>query len=70
MSSFGLENVADEVYREKNTAVKKLLGQLGELVDGHGEQQAERPLHWGFVGDLAHVEEQLKEVVGFLRPVG
>ena len=43
---------------------------LSELVEWHGVQQAERPLHWGFVGDLANVEERLKEVVGFLRPMG
>lgn len=70
MSGVIVENAADEVYQEKQELVKTLLGQLGELVDGHGEQQVERPLSWGFVGDLANVEERLKEVVGFLRPVG
>ena len=69
MSGVSERNVADEVYREKQNDVKVLLGQLGELVEGHGAQQAERPFSWGFVGDLAHVEERLKEVVGFLRPV-
>lgn len=59
-------NVADEVYREKQTAVRGLLDDLGRLLERHGAQQTERPLHWGFVGDMAHVEERLKEVIGFL----
>ncbi len=59
---------AGEVYAEKQTAVRELLASLGHLVDAHGEMQGERPLDWGYVGDLAQVEERLKEVGGFLRP--
>lgn len=45
MSDVIVDNVADEVYREKQEVVKALLGQLGKLLDGHVVQQAERPLH-------------------------
>lgn len=61
--------VAAEVYAEKQTAVKEMLAQLGRLADAHALQQGKRPWDWGYVGDLTHVEERLKEVVGFLRPV-
>ena len=63
-------SAADEVYSEKHTAVKGLLIKLDNLLDAHYQQQAKRPSDWGYVGDLAHVEERLKEVVGFLQPVG
>jgi hypothetical protein len=56
------------VYAEKQTAVQTLLAQLDRLVDRHGERQERQPADWGYVGDLAQVEERLKEVVGFLRP--
>lgn len=62
-------NAADEVYQEKQTAVYRLLTNLAKLTTAHGKQQAQQPSDWGYVADLAHVEEQLKEVVGFLRPM-
>jgi len=62
-------STASEVYQEKHTAVLQLLGELGDLLVVHHRQQLQEPLDWGYVGDLAHVEERLKEVVGFLRPV-
>ena len=62
-------SAANDVYQEKQTAVARLLVELGQLAQAHGAQQAQRPSDWGYVGDLAHVEERLKEVVGFLRPV-
>jgi len=61
-------NAASEVYQEKQTAVHRLLSELDQLAEAHRQQQARRPADWGYVGDLAHVEERLKEVVGFLRP--
>ena len=61
-------SAADEVYQEKHTAVLQQLAQLGDLMVIHHRQQLQEPNDWGYVGDLAHVEERLKEVVGFLRP--
>ncbi len=63
-------SAANEVYEEKQTAVAQLLVELGSLAEAHWQQQAKRPSDWGYVGDLAHVEERLKEVIGFLRPGG
>jgi len=62
-------NAASEVYQEKQTAVHRLLVELDKLAQAHRLQQALRPADWGYVGDLAHVEERLREVVGFLRPL-
>lgn len=62
-------SAASEVYAEKQETARALLVELGQLLDSHQQAQAVKPSHWGYVGDLAHVEERLKEVVGFLRPV-
>ena len=61
-------SAADEVYQEKHAAVLQQLAQLGGLMVIHHRQQLQEPNDWGYVGDLAHVEERLKEVVGFLQP--
>lgn len=68
MSQVTRQRAAEAVYSEKHHAVKGLLIQLDNLLDAHYGMQAKRPLDWGYVGDLAQVEERLKEVVGFLRP--
>lgn len=62
-------SAASEVYQEKQTAVRRLLLDLVNMADAHRRRQLQEPNDWGYVGDLAHVEERLKEVVGFLRPV-
>ncbi len=62
-------SAANEVYQEKYTAVLQLWGRLGDLIVAHLSRQLQEPNDWGYVGDLAHVEERLKEVVGFLQPV-
>jgi len=60
---------AEEAYRKRHTAVLQLLGQLGDLVVVHHRRQLQEPLDWGYVGDLAHVEERLQEIVDCLQPV-
>ncbi|MBK8987344.1 MAG: hypothetical protein IPM39_14920 [Chloroflexi bacterium] len=62
-------SAADEVYQEKHTAVRHLIANMVLSVEAHRLKQQADPNDWGYVGDLAHVEERLKEVVGFLRPV-
>ncbi len=62
-------SAANDVYQEKQATVRRLLAELGVLAEAHSREQAAQPLDWGYVGDLAHAEERLKEIVGFLRPV-
>ena len=65
-----MSHVATEIYIEKQTAVQTLLRQIEAQVGDHALQHADDPGNWGFIGDLGHVEEKLKEVRGFLLPAG
>jgi hypothetical protein len=65
-----MSNTANEVYQEKQTAVRDLLEQMRGLVEAHGRRQARRACDWTYVGDLGHVEMRLKELRGFLMPNG
>lgn len=61
---------AGELYVEKQTAVGLLLMQLQAQLADHAVRQSRQPRDYGYVGDLAHVEERLRELRGFLMPTG
>ena len=57
---------AATAYQARTTSIQAKLESLQGLVanDSGGVDQA--ALHWGHVGNLAHVEELLDEILGFL----
>ena len=63
-------SAASEVYAEKQETARALLVELGQLLDSHQQAQAVKPSHWGYVGDLAHVIDELRNLRGFMLPVG
>jgi len=61
---------AGELYVEKHAAVLQLLTQVRLELAEHALRQSKQPRDYGYIGDLAHVEERLREIRGFLLPNG
>lgn len=54
-------------YDERTDAINSLLGQLAADVERHNREFAQSGSRdWGYPGDLAHVEELLREAHNFL----
>ena len=56
---------AQERYGIRWANCKGLLAMIGQLVDSHTPEGYE--VHWGHVGDLAHVEAELQGIHDFLH---
>ena len=59
--------IATERYDDHRADVLEKLDDLVDAVDVHGRRQDLRPSDWGFVGDLAHVDNLLGEILSFFR---
>ena len=57
---------AATAYQARVNAVQAKLTSLQGLVTSVRGGRDQEALHWGHVGDLAHVEERLDEIIGFL----
>ena len=58
---------AKEAYEKWRMEVKLLLKQLNTKLKIHRDGFKMNPLHWGYVGDLAHIQKALNELVTFLH---
>ena len=54
---------ASEEYEQRKAAIVVKLYTLAERIQAHG---ADEQIHWGHVGDLGHVDDQLQELLKFL----
>lgn len=54
---------ARKAYNDKQATIHSLVGKLQDELKKHGEEEH---IHWGHVGDLGHVQEQLQQIVQFL----
>ena len=52
-------NTAAVEYLARLAETKYLIVQIMQQLAVHTKQQHKSPAHWGFVGDLGHVNEQL-----------
>lgn len=52
-----------KAYTAKRVEVLSKMSCLNDALNHHGEHQ----VTWGGVGDLGHVNEQLSEILAFLR---
>ena len=59
---------AREAYQKQATLARALIGQLQETLQDHANHQRYHPDHWGFAGDLSHINDQLLNVVMFMLP--
>ena len=54
-------------YKAKSREVRNLLSDLDNALVRHDRRQMTNPVDWGFVGDLRHVIEGLKELIRFVN---
>ena len=59
----------EAAYKNAHLLAWDLLERIGELLfDLPAPGHDDHPIHWGHVGDLAHVNELLGQVASFLDP--
>jgi hypothetical protein len=54
---------AAEAYKMRQANISIQLAALLDAQRTHAERAAQKPSHWGFAGDLGHVEELLARAV-------
>ena len=54
-------------YAAQRTEIARLLQKLDTELAAHAAEQARKPDHWGYVGDLTRIAELLSEAVGALQ---
>jgi hypothetical protein len=57
------ETARQETYYTKQAAILETLDALRMQVLAHGAQAAEGQYHWGYIGDLTHIQAQLDQLV-------
>lgn len=61
------KRTAEDAYITAHQTARELVERIGELLqDMPAPGDDDRPIHWGHVGDINHVNEKLLEVVVFL----
>lgn len=57
-------------YEKKQAEIKKLLKQIDDGLRKHSQDAAQKPENWGYLGDLEHTENQLREIRDFICKMG
>lgn len=58
----------DSKYKQKKENILKLLKQLETKIAQHEKQFTDKgKSDWGYVGDLGHIEEEIKNLHEFLK---
>jgi len=57
---------AATAYNQKIAIAQDLLKRIATRLAEHQEQQAAEPRDWGYVGDIAHINEELAQVLASL----
>ena len=60
---------AAETYAERASDIAAMLDLIGQELKAHKERAAAEPKDWGFAGDLGHIRERLREVLGFISGI-
>lgn len=58
---------ANHKYQSRMLTAEAYLKIIAKLLKEHKAEQANKPLNWGYVGDLGKVNEELGEIAAFLR---
>ena len=54
-------------YAAQRAEIARLLQKIDTELAAHAAEQARKPDHWGYVGDLTRIAELLSEAVGALQ---
>ena len=57
----GKNEAAVKMYNERASQICDLLGKIAKGLHEHARQGQAEGIHWGYVGDLGHVVDVLKE---------
>ena len=68
LRQIGLELAFVDPHGQKPAEeLRRLVSELEQAVAMHAKKQKAAPDNWGHAGDMAHVAEQLQEVLTFLK---
>lgn len=56
---------ANEAYKDRRKLTSVLIKEIKKLLDTHEQNQAKEPNNWGFVGDIEHINKQLKDITHY-----
>lgn len=59
------KTTASDAYAERLAGIREKLAKMQQLADGEFGGRPEA-IHWGHAGNLAHIDEKLEEILGFL----
>ena len=51
------------LYYDKTAEIRRTLTALTALLDAHAVQASSEQYHWGYIGDLTHIQEHLNELL-------
>jgi hypothetical protein len=54
---------ASETYKARIKSIEENIKKLQKQLKDHQKEQKLNPNNWGLVGDVAHIDEHLKEIV-------
>jgi hypothetical protein len=60
------KQTATAAYKTNLSTTQDILKRIAERLAEHEAKQAAQPLHWGYVGDLGHINEELAQVLAAL----
>ncbi len=52
-----------EIYYEAQARVLQTLDAVRAQVEAHGAKAARGEYHWGYIGDLTHLQEELAQLL-------
>ena len=61
-----IKQTAHQAYQERYQEALELVTRIRRQLTTHKAQEAKEPRHWGYAGDLAHVNSELKQVLASL----
>ena len=60
------KRTAEETYKTRQREIAAMIEFLKCELETHAENSKRDGLHWGHVGDLAHIRQNLKETLAFV----
>ncbi|MBI5725785.1 MAG: hypothetical protein HZA50_17630 [Planctomycetes bacterium] len=60
------KQTAAETYAQRRNDIAVLMDCIGMQLDVHAERAKADPKNYGFVGDLDHIRQMIKETLAFL----